>query len=187
MQADDVKLIEPLANEGEALVKANIVAGETILVKLPGLCGWQEGVAFVVTDRRIYILKWGMFTGHTFGGQCGAYGFNQITGLEIRKQFLGGMLQVLTAANRNTQSIFSGDMKKADNIVVFNWPRQGEAFQRAVSIAREVMQKAMNAGAAHIVEHESDADEIAKLALLRDKGILTEEEFQAKKRQLLGL
>jgi len=34
---------------------------------------------------------------------------------------------------------------------------------------------------------QSVPDEIEKLALLRDKGIVTEEEFQAKKRQLLGL
>jgi len=33
----------------------------------------------------------------------------------------------------------------------------------------------------------SDADEIAKLADLRDKGIITEDEFQQKKKQILGL
>ena len=33
----------------------------------------------------------------------------------------------------------------------------------------------------------SEADEIAKLAALRDRGVLTEEEFSAKKRQLLGI
>jgi molecular chaperone DnaK len=33
----------------------------------------------------------------------------------------------------------------------------------------------------------SVADEIQKLAALRDRGILTDEEFQAKKKQLLGL
>lgn len=186
MEADYVNVVEPLENEGEALVKANIVAGETILVKLSGFCGWQEGEAFVVTDRRIYVLKWGMGTGHTFGGHCGAYGFSQITGLDVRKVFLGGMLEVLTAANRN-KSPFLRDPKKADNVVVFDWFRQGEAFQRALSIAREAIQKGMNGGTAYVVEHQSGADEIEKLAKLRDKGILTEEEFQAKKRQLLGL
>lgn len=35
--------------------------------------------------------------------------------------------------------------------------------------------------------HLSSADEIAKLADLRDKGIVTEEEFQHKKKQILGL
>jgi thymidylate synthase ThyX len=39
---------------------------------------------------------------------------------------------------------------------------------------------------AHAVSQPSGTDEIEKLALLRDKGTLTEEEFQAKKRQLLG-
>jgi len=39
---------------------------------------------------------------------------------------------------------------------------------------------------AHAVRQPSGTDEIEKLALLRDKGALTEEEFQAKKRQLLG-
>jgi len=33
----------------------------------------------------------------------------------------------------------------------------------------------------------SEADEIAKLASLRDKGILTDSEFQHKKKQILGL
>lgn len=33
----------------------------------------------------------------------------------------------------------------------------------------------------------SVAEEISRLADLRDRGILTEEEFQAKKRQLLGI
>ena len=32
-----------------------------------------------------------------------------------------------------------------------------------------------------------NADEIKKLAELKDNGILTEEEFQAKKKELLGL
>ena len=39
---------------------------------------------------------------------------------------------------------------------------------------------------AHAVRQPSGTDEIEKLALLRDKGALTEEEFQVKKRQLLG-
>ena len=33
----------------------------------------------------------------------------------------------------------------------------------------------------------SNMDELEKLARLRDKGIISEEEFEAKKKQLLGL
>lgn len=39
----------------------------------------------------------------------------------------------------------------------------------------------------HGIAPSSDADEIKKLAELRDSGVLTEEEFQAKKQQVLGL
>jgi predicted Zn-dependent peptidase len=34
---------------------------------------------------------------------------------------------------------------------------------------------------------ESYLDELEKLAGLRDRGVITEEEFEAKKKQLLGL
>ena len=35
--------------------------------------------------------------------------------------------------------------------------------------------------------HQSDADELAKFKDLLDKGVITQEEFDAKKKQLLGL
>lgn len=183
METKDINVIQLLDNQGEALLKTNLADGETILVKLQTLSDRGDGEAFVVTDRRIYILKYGWMTGHAFGGQCGAYGFNQITGLEIRKRWKAGVLEILTPADRNTQG---KNPIQADNMLIFVWDIQGEAFQRGVNIARETMQKALNGSTAHAVAQQSTADEIGKFALLRDKGILTEEEFQAKKRQLLG-
>ena len=38
-----------------------------------------------------------------------------------------------------------------------------------------------------IMTQSSNMDELEKLARLRDKGIISEEEFEAKKKQLLGL
>ena len=51
---------------------------------------------------------------------------------------------------------------------------------------RDALQEKINAGPT-IGGTSSAADEIEKFASLRDRGLLTEEEFQAKKRQLLGL
>lgn len=170
MQADDVKLIEPLQGEGEAALQANITKGEKILVKLEG---WQGPTAFVVTDRRIYVLRCNI------NPASYAYSFNQVTGITITKRDDCGYVWVMTAR--------SGDFFKAVNLVKFQLDTQGEAFQRGVSIARELVQKAFDVTMAHAVVQQSAADEIGKLAVLRDKGILTEEEFQAKKRQLLWL
>jgi hypothetical protein len=43
------------------------------------------------------------------------------------------------------------------------------------------------AGAPAAPEEESYLDELEKLADLRDKGVISEEEYEAKKKQLLGL
>jgi len=187
MEKKGVNVIEPLGNRGEVLLKANMADGETILVKLKG----SFGEAFVVTDRRIYVLKYGFMAGRIFRGQCTAYRFNQITGLESRKTLVTGIVEVLTAADRNTDSkTFWGVGKmsaiRADNTVAYSLMFQGASFQRGFSIAREAIQEAVSASTGQVVGQEGVADEIGKLALLRDKGTLTEEEFQTKKRQLLG-
>ena len=46
---------------------------------------------------------------------------------------------------------------------------------------------ASSAAAPAAAEEESYLDELEKLADLRDKGIISEEDFEAKKKQLLGL
>ena len=68
-----------------------------------------------------------------------------------------------------------------ENTVIFNTKQQPD-----FELIKEEVEKRMQAGS---IPSSSllAADEIAKLADLRDKGILTEAEFQQKKKQLLGL
>jgi type II secretory pathway pseudopilin PulG len=61
---------------------------------------------------------------------------------------------------------------------------QQEAAQSAQSAELQAQQSA--AGAAAPAEPD-DAGEIQKYARLKDQGLLTEEEFEAKKRQILGI
>jgi len=53
--------------------------------------------------------------------------------------------------------------------------------------ASEVQPEAGVSGAPAATSDESYLDELEKLAGLRDRGIITDEEFEAKKKQLLGL
>lgn len=74
------------------------------------------------------------------------------------------------------------DATKDENTVMFN-KKQAQDFARlkaSVDEARLAELPAAGPG-------QSDADELEKLAGLRDRGILTPEEFEAKKRQILGL
>ena len=68
-----------------------------------------------------------------------------------------------------------------ENSVMFK-SKQQPAFEKI----RDEVEKRTQVGSNSTIT-SSGADEVAKFAELRDKGILTEEEFQLKKKQILGL
>jgi len=53
--------------------------------------------------------------------------------------------------------------------------------------AKQLIEQRIAAARSGAGQQRSDADELAKYAELRDKGTITEEEFQQKKKQLLNL
>lgn len=176
-------LLENLGKRGEKILSENLVdKNEKISVKLKG----SFGEAFILTDKRVYVLKWGFMAGNLIGGRCNAFDFHRIIGLEIKKEFGGGILEVLTAANQNTQKSCWGtgenDAIKSDNVIVFNWDKS-DLFQEATRKVRKLLSESKS-------ERESEVlyyTELEKLAELKEKGIITEEEFNLKKRQILGL
>lgn len=72
-----------------------------------------------------------------------------------------------------------------ENTVMFTGGQQFR-FERAKSVIEEKMNSARKELAPHVKGHFSVADEIAKLAELRSQGILTEQEFEMKKKEILG-
>jgi Short C-terminal domain len=66
---------------------------------------------------------------------------------------------------------------------MFRAGRQAEEFARVKAIVEARIFSAHSGHARHI----SAADEVKKFAVLRERGIITEEEFQQKQRTLLGL
>lgn len=65
-----------------------------------------------------------------------------------------------------------------------------DKISAAVSIIDDIVKKYRNAGTAspvQVVQKTSAADELKKFKELLDMGVITQEEFDAKKKQLLGL
>lgn len=176
-------LIKGLGNRGEKLLQDNLHSSEEILVKLKGSFG--EGL--VITARGIYILKWGFMTNNTFGGRCGFFEYKNITGIDFRKSFLQGTFEVLTPSHQNAQKSYFGTGQNSaissDNIITFQ-SSDFKLFQEATRIARESLAQKSEGQVATAL---SDVGQLEKLAELRDKGVITEEEFSAKKKQILGL
>jgi len=174
--------MQNFGDRGEKILKENIVNNEEkIFVKLQGSFG--EGL--VITDKRLYVLKWGFMTGNLIGGRCNVFEFGNITGIEIKKGWTG-TFEVLTPATQNTQKSYWGKDNnsaiKSDNIVTFQQDKFN-LFQEATKIGREMISNFHSKGSVKT----TDYSELEKLAELKEKGIITQEEFNAKKKSILGL
>jgi len=184
---DTSELIMPLKGRGEKILAQNLQPGEKVMVKLQG----QFGQALVMTNKRLYIVKWGMQAGSTFGGKCIAYEYRNITAIEIRKHAMSRFVQILTPATQDRKLSYWASSNKPESAIASDFAvtyesKKDPVFQEAVNTARRVMEK-LHEGAHHSVAADDSLDQLEKLAELKQKGILTDEEFQAKKKQILGL
>jgi len=177
-------LIQRLGGRGEKLVRDNI-SGDKILVKLQG----SFGEALVITDKNLYVLKWGFMAGNFLGGRCMSFGHRNIVGLEIKKGWATGTFEVLTPATQNAQKSYwgtgSNNAIRSDNVITFQ-SNKFNLFQEAVKIGRELINKSHSQNSQDS-QNETNYSELEKLAELRDKKIITQEEFEAKKKKILGL
>ncbi len=142
MNENNTSLIQSIGSRGRKLLKENIGQDEKILIELQG----AFGQVLVVTDKRLYIIKWGFMAGSTFGGRCLAFEFKNITGVKITKNFVTGEFEIVSPGNQDNQKTYWGmtnrtDANKADNVVVFRRKSFGP-FQQAANLARDLINQA---------------------------------------------
>ena len=82
----------------------------------------------------------------------------------------------------STSSQYSGE-----NAIQFSGKKNNEEAEIIVSFIRKQVEEIKNAPAGGGVQQISTADELKKYKELLDLGVLTQEEFDVKKKQLLGL
>lgn len=143
------------------------------------------------TDKNVYIVKQGYMTGHTFGNGIFSMPHKNITNAEVNYGFLGnGYFEISAGGMQNTRkSYWSND------------PDKSAAKQpNSISIASKVVSDSFNYAKNFILEKVNEthmpvntvstispADEILKYKKLLDEGIITDEEFILKKKELLRL
>lgn len=142
--------------------------GETIEYLMSG---FLDGNTWLITctNKRVLFLDKGMF----FGCKQLEIPLEKINSIQSTKGLLLGSISIWHGASK----------MKVDSIQKYSL----HPFINAVNNAKEVLiQKSVN----NIVKEEKKDDSFAqleKLAELRDKGIITTEDFEAKKKQLLGI
>jgi predicted nuclease with TOPRIM domain len=180
----DVAGLGSLQVKAQKAISEVLEPDEQILVAHPG-----EDAALVATDRRVLITKWGILTGSMFGSQLNSWDWAHITGIEQRKGLTSKCIVVQTAGGQVVTGFGRHDngpqsVWKATNALFVT----GDCAETVAILRRKVADHHAASGAARSAPPTSGpAEEIRKFAALRDEGLISEEEFQAKKRALLGL
>ncbi|WP_253184242.1 DUF4429 domain-containing protein [Bacillus thuringiensis] len=109
---------------------------------------------------------------------------NNMTGIQIKKAnfFTNGYIQFIFMGSQESKR---GVMAAAtdENTVMFTKREQ----KMAEEIKEYIESMLVNKSRPQVAASVSGADEILKYKELLDQGVITEEEFRAKKKQLLGI
>lgn len=155
------------------LAQSHLDAGEEIAYSIMGVYEAEflnsdvahNGV-FIATNHRL------VFYGKRLTGyDLEFYPYNTISSIETGKKMLGHYLTFFASGNK----------------VHMKWIQDSD-FTNFVTFVRGKIGKKENATAAAQIQQPVDtAEELRKFKSLLDEGIITEEEFNAKKKQLLGI
>lgn len=146
---------------GEEVVAAIQGTYET---KIAGQDSIRKG-SFIATDQRLVF-----YAKKLTGYDLEVFPYENISSIEMGKGMMGHHISLFASGNN----------------VRMKWIDKKQDVPAFIGAVKGRM-KGGSAVGASVAEPVDSTDQIRKLAELRDEGILSEEEFQAKKAQLLGI
>ncbi|MDD3003008.1 MAG: SHOCT domain-containing protein [Candidatus Shapirobacteria bacterium] len=161
----------------------NISKDETVLICLKG----TNKEWLICTDKKLYILKRGFMTGHLAGDSNFQMPYKNITGAHTDYHLLTGYFEVSTGGMQNVQKNYwaqgQNSPQQSPNCVTIAGKPMLEKFRDACHFINQKITEFATSNNTPT----SVADEIKKYKSLLDDGVITQEEFSAKKKQLLGI
>ena len=143
---------------------------------------YENKVVFTSTQSTSTVVSSLIFGGSTTQGEKTIY-FKDAVGVQYKPSTVtDGYIQVETAAGGTSASRAYG----GENSIQFSGKNNGDA-EVIVAFIREKIEEAKNAPIGGVVQQASPAEELKKFKELLDLGVITLEEFETKKKQLLGL
>lgn len=107
-----------------------------------------------------------------------------ITGIQLKKPGFMGLAGFIEFSFSGGSEAKGSLLKKDENRLIINNKKQFEEMVKVKELIYELLDQQEDSKGQTAA---SDADELAKFAQLKDKGIITAEEFEVKKKQILGL
>lgn len=167
------------------LLKKYVDDNEEIIVLLKG--AFKEYL--ICTDKKVYIIKEGFMTGHTFGNGIFKMPYENITNAEIDFHMMSGYFEISTGGLQNKKyNYWSRDEKddpaKQPNVISLTTAQRGDFTTATQAILDKIVEKKNNTTTVK-VESKSVAEEIREFKALLDDGIISQEDFDKKKQELL--
>lgn len=136
----------------------------------------------IVVYKNRVVLRYAKFIGSGKGEK--EIRIKSITGIQLKKPGMMGLAGFIEFSFSGGSEAKGSLFVKDENRLIINTKAQYEQMVKVKDLVYQLLdQQDDHKPAANL----STADELAKFAELRDKGILTTEEFDAKKKQILGL
>ena len=150
-----------------AELPAIIAAGEEIFGLVQGIYNGGQGI-LVATDRRLLFVDKGLL----YGLKVEDFGLDKVTSIQIETGLFFADIKIMA----------SGNIAKITTVE----KTDGRIF--CEKVRAKLSEPVQTANPVTVVQQQVDiADQLGKLATLKDQGILTQEEFDTQKKKLLGL
>ncbi len=186
-------LIDELPARLERQLRDLLNPDEEVLVKLKGVAI----EALVCTNQRVLVLKAGFLAGVTFGSNVFQLPYETVGAVEVKFHLFTGYFELSAGGMQNTaKSYWSGDpatsAQMAPNCVSLGDRKQANRFRSACSVilaqknSPSAASTAETAGSPEASSPNAIIDTISRLGEMRDAGVITNEEFEAKKKDLLA-
>ena len=153
------------------VIEQNLLPGEKVLTCFIGLHNYEsmtkheENYAYVITNKRLAFGQKGTLYGENFK----YINLDNINDITLGTGALMGIICV-------------DSLKEVFNVCV-----DKQQAKNILSHIQQALDSAKSSSAPPAAPQSSGADEILKYKQLLDSGVITQEEFDAKKKQLLGL
>jgi hypothetical protein len=177
-------MFEQIADTLERALSTALTPTEQVFIKLRGT--FKEALA--CTSTRVIILKAGWMTGQIFGTDMFQCPYSNVAGAQVNFHLVTGYFEVSTGGMQNAPKSFWNSDKnvnaaKAPNCVFISGRERAVKFRDACAF---IMERASGGVRAGTQAGEDVLGVLERLAKLRDAGVISTTEFQAKKAQILS-
>jgi Short C-terminal domain/zinc-ribbon domain len=184
---DDRKQLHKDANKA---LDENLMPGETVRVIIRG----THDAAMIGTDRRVFVFKKGFMGGATFGKKLASWDYRNVNGVQLETGMVSGVVLIQAPGVTAKDVSYWGSRKDSAQAAphalalvreYFDQAREGTTLLRKLIAQHHNVPSASPSNSSATVA--SPMEQLRQLAALRDAGIVTNAEFEAKKADLLGL